>query len=86
MHDCLEDMTSWRMDEAKFVKEAHGEDKLLPGFRLGRIHNLKDKQAPLTKDILLPWDGFRKVAHKWSSRFVTVSLGFPPVSRQTCAG
>lgn len=74
LHDCLQDLMPWQEDETKYAKEAMGEkpaekagdkETVLPGFR---AKLLRTTTSHCGKKDLLPWDGFRKVMHKWHKR------------------
>jgi len=70
----------WQEDEDKFNKEACGvkagekagdKDSVLPGFRAKLLRQTNPSQ--MTKEELLPWNGYRKVMHKWHKRLTFVS-------------
>ena len=79
VHDCLQDLMPWQEDEEKYTKEAWGvkagekagdKESVLPGFR---AKLLRQTVSPPAKEELLPWNGYRKVMHKWHKRFASVS-------------
>lgn len=70
----------WQEDEEKYVREAWGlkpgekagdKETVLPGFRAKLLRHTAAPQ--ITKDELLPWNGYRKVMHKWHKRLAVVS-------------
>ncbi|CED85283.1 KEKE-like motif-containing transcription regulator (Rlr1)/suppressor of sin4 [Phaffia rhodozyma] len=69
LYGCLDELTQWHVDEKRYIKEAVGDKDVLPGFL--SAPSRPQTAAPIDIKAVLPWDGYRKVMHKWHIRLLT---------------